>query len=388
MNLALEKNLRINVVSDVAGFDALLTEWETLHAASSASVFQSFTWLRAWWRHLGEGIASCELHIVLIRQHGSLVAIAPFLIQSKKISRLAYQKELRFMGTGISDYMDVILMPGLENTLLRKIASHLGTLWRSIDSINLVEIADESLTRRVLGDELKSYGVGVTVKVCDACPQVELKANWAETLTTLGGKRRRHLQAEFRQLHDNFPIGYECIEDATMLDEALGDFIAMHKQRMAKTGKDGAYADGRLEDFHREVCKEFHKNGWLFLSFLTLGGKRVAAACSYMYKQKTYLHVCGIGEMGDAWRYSPGIVLQCLCIQESIRRGVKTYDFLRGTESYKYRLGAVDFPNWRIEAMRVRTGVRILGAVGNRLGGLRRWSLRHLGTGLQIVSGT
>jgi CelD/BcsL family acetyltransferase involved in cellulose biosynthesis len=37
---------------------------------------------------------------------------------------------------------------------------------------------------------------------------------------------------------------------------------------------------------------------------------------------------------------SPGIVLLTYSIQDAIRRGFRYYDFLRGDETYKYRMGA------------------------------------------------
>jgi CelD/BcsL family acetyltransferase involved in cellulose biosynthesis len=37
---------------------------------------------------------------------------------------------------------------------------------------------------------------------------------------------------------------------------------------------------------------------------------------------------------------SPGIVLLTHSVDDAIRRGFRYYDFLRGDETYKYRMGA------------------------------------------------
>jgi hypothetical protein len=35
-------------------------------------------------------------------------------------------------------------------------------------------------------------------------------------------------------------------------------------------------------------------------------------------------------------------------MEQMFQRGVRTYDFLRGIERYKYELGGVDVPNWTL----------------------------------------
>ena len=75
----------------------------------------------------------------------------------------------------------------------------------------------------------------------------------------------------------------------------------------------------------------------------------------------------GARDMGEAWNHSPGIVFESYCIQEALGRGARVYDFLRGTEPYKYRFGAVDVPNWRISSERVRPSVKVLKPVGEVL---------------------
>lgn len=365
-------SFEIRVIADAAGFDSLEPGWEALHSAADASVFQSFTWLRTWWRHFGEDFPQRQLHIVAIHQEGRLAAIAPFYIESKRLSSLARMRTLRFVGTGISDHLDVILLPGREDALLRALAGHLGNLWKSLDSLSLVEIPDESPVRQILGRELLAAGVKVAVEECDRCPRVPLGATWPDTLAAMRGDNRRRLRSRTERLAGMHAIGYECIDDGGELEEAMTEFVAMHQERLGEKVGRGIYAEERMERFHREACRRFHERGWLFLSFMTLDGKRVLGNCYYLSKGRAYCHVGGALDVGDAWKHSPGIVFESLCIQEAIRRGAGIYDFLRGTEEYKYRFGAVDFPNWRIEAARVRLRVRFLGVLGSRLGALRR----------------
>src|SRR5436853_1039071 len=91
--------------SKISELEWLRPEWEALWArCPGATVFQSPAWLIPWWKHLGRG----ELWVVSIRHHQKLIGVAPFLIhRNSAISA----RELLFLGTGISDYLDLLLEP-------------------------------------------------------------------------------------------------------------------------------------------------------------------------------------------------------------------------------------------------------------------------------------
>ncbi|MBE0605380.1 MAG: GNAT family N-acetyltransferase, partial [Deltaproteobacteria bacterium] len=44
----------------------------------------------------------------------------------------------------------------------------------------------------------------------------------------------------------------------------------------------------------------------------------------------------------------PGLVLIARCIEDALGEGAPEYDFLRGTERYKYDLGGVDRVVYRV----------------------------------------
>ena len=68
MNSPSLSEIKVTTITDPGGFDALESEWEALHAESTATVFQSYAWLRAWWRHFGEPFSTRELHLIEVRQ--------------------------------------------------------------------------------------------------------------------------------------------------------------------------------------------------------------------------------------------------------------------------------------------------------------------------------
>src|SRR5690606_12126623 len=113
-------------VSDAARFGAMRGEWNELLADSrSANPFLTWEWLHTWWKHFGAGPT---LHILTVRagEGGRLVAAAPLRVAGGPLSWLS---RLEFLGTGAagSDYLDVIVRAGYEQTSLGALAAHLAS---------------------------------------------------------------------------------------------------------------------------------------------------------------------------------------------------------------------------------------------------------------------
>ena len=47
-----------------------------------------------------------------------------------------------------------------------------------------------------------------------------------------------------------------------------------------------------------------------------------------------------------------GLLLHSLCLRDALERGYRYFDFLRGNEPYKYRLGGADHQLYRITLSR------------------------------------
>jgi CelD/BcsL family acetyltransferase involved in cellulose biosynthesis len=85
----------------------------------------------------------------------------------------------------------------------------------------------------------------------------------------------------------------------------------------------------------------------LKLYFLDLDDTPVAAVMCFDYDATIYLYNNGYdGKYGSL---SVGLLSKVLTIKESIRRGKRKYDFLKGTEEYKHRLGGKPVPLYRCQ---------------------------------------
>ena len=93
------------------------------------------------------------------------------------------------------------------------------------------------------------------------------------------------------------------------------------------------------ERFFRRLADAALSAGWLALDILEADGRPVAAGFSFVMADTVYLYNSSLD--GDAYHWSPGMVLLAELIKRSIADGLHRLDFLKGNERYKFQLGGV-----------------------------------------------
>ena len=98
--------------------------------------------------------------------------------------------------------------------------------------------------------------------------------------------------------------------------------------------------DETMAAFFREIAEGFLASGRLRLAFLSANGTDVASVFQFRSGTATLLYNSGYDPEHRA--ANPGLVLIARSISQAADEGCTEYDFLRGTERYKYDLGGVD----------------------------------------------
>ena len=99
--------------------------------------------------------------------------------------------------------------------------------------------------------------------------------------------------------------------------------------------------------YFRSLAETMARENLLKLYFLDLDGTPAAAVMCFDYDSTIYLYNNGYD--GRFSSLSVGLLSKVLTIKESIQRGKKKYDFLKGTEDYKHRLGGKPVPLYRCQ---------------------------------------
>jgi hypothetical protein len=114
--------------------------------------------------------------------------------------------------------------------------------------------------------------------------------------------------------------------------ELVEEFIRLHR---AAEGDKGNFMTGTMAGYFREVLT---LPGWHVDALVEPHGRVTAAAFSYEDGRGYYLYNSGYDP--DLRHVAPGIVLLGALIESTADSERAIFDFLKGDEAYKYRLGA------------------------------------------------
>lgn len=325
-------------------FDALADEWALLlRRSASDTLFLTPDYQRIWWRHLGQG----QLSVLTVREAGPgpespLLGVAPLFATERPGQGVVLQT----VGcVEVSDYLDWIAAPGREEEVLEAILYFLaGTDGPGWDRLELCSIPQHSPTLRLLPVVAGRLGWAVQVQVQAVCPVVWLPSTWEEYLSILDRKDRHELRRKLRRAEANQGLNWYIVGAQHPLEDEVEAFLDL----MAKSSRQkAAFLTEPMRAFFRELAQVAWHHGWLQLAFLQWGGHRLAGYFNFVYRNRVLVYNSGLD-----WRADPGlgagVVLTAFLIRHAIAEGREAYDFLRGSEDYKYRFGGKDVGVHRI----------------------------------------
>lgn len=326
--------LRSYVLEGHAALAGLRDEWRSLcEQCPWATPFQTPEWLLACARHHHPQ----QPWTVVVRERGRLIGLAPLFLYKRGLARV-----LAFLGAGGSDYCDVITVPGRERAVLRAMLSALARRRARWDVCELDEVrpAISPLMRVTL-----PRGWSMQVSTQSTCPSLSLPSRVDELSRRVPARHLRRFEQYRRRAASH---GVLTLERATpdTCEHLLDTLFALHDARWHARGKSGGFADPRVRALHREAALQFAKRDALALYALRLDHR--AIACLYGFEgfggfehdRTLYFYLGGFDPA--AATLSPGVLALGLTLEESIRRGLTRFDFLRGGEAYKYWWGAED----------------------------------------------
>src|SRR5690242_5647938 len=125
-------------ISEPAALEALRPEWIELHAECPESTpFQSADWLIAWSRHF----CARGLFVLAVRREGRLVGLAPLFIHRDPGHG---ERQVTLLGNGISDRLDLLVLPGEEAAASRAVFDHLDRCAPQWDSCDFRDLPQDS----------------------------------------------------------------------------------------------------------------------------------------------------------------------------------------------------------------------------------------------------
>jgi len=283
-------------------------------------------WLVTWW-HVFRPVGSLCLRAV--RTNGTIIGVVPLRIEGK---------EAFFIGSDdVCDYLDFVIAPkkerGFFETLIHDVQE------REIEHMNLGLLRPDSTVVTHFVDFLQAREYEVRCERKDVSLELDLPSTWEAYLGALNRKQRHEVRRKLRRVREAGILNYRVVSNPRDVQEGTDLFLDLFRQ---SNGEKATFMNTTMESFFRSIAQATAVQRLLRLGIMELDGRAVAAVICFDYGNTMYLYNSGYdpayGSLGV------GLVCKILAIKDSIERGRNRFDFLRGAEEYKYRLGGKETP--------------------------------------------
>lgn len=278
-------------------------------------------WLKTWWNNFGQGN---NLYLLSVRQDQLTIGIAPLLRRNQTASLIGDQD--------VCDCLDFIVAPGRATEFYNKLLHQLKQ--DGLTRLDLGLIRPDSSAFSGLLPEAEKMGCRVHCEPAATSYELQLPDTWEAYLDSLNGKERHEIRRKFRRLEKAGKVNYRRVDDPTLVNGEMETFLKLFK--MNRPDK-AAFMSAKMNAFFKDLASRLAAWGLLKLFFLELDEKPIATVMCFDYHATRYLYNNGYDSSYAT--LSAGVLSKVLSIKEGLRSGIKTYDFLKGSETYKRRLG-------------------------------------------------
>jgi len=335
----------IDVIDDFASFERLKPDWDEIYQADpDAQIFLSWTWMSQW---IPMSSGSWFILAAKPEPDARYVAIFPLRWRLKE-DKAGFYNEIVMTGNYAADYTGFICRPEFDDRAVSAFARHFKRLnWRRLhlDYVRMTESRSRAFLLN-FSDKRFETKAGSRINKQDninnlLCPSVSLPDQWDAYLATCTSTNmRQKLRRFLRQIEADplFRITHSKGEEVERDLKILLKFWA---------AKWGSRKGDRLSSILKSnftMLRRCAEAGLLFLPMLWRGDQPLGGLASLVDPWKKAIHFYLAGRDESFNDPPPGLVLHAHSIRYAIGQGIKTYDFLRGNEPYKYSFGAKERP--------------------------------------------
>ncbi|MFH8728301.1 GNAT family N-acetyltransferase [Streptomyces termitum] len=323
-------SLRAEVCRDTEGFGRLAPEWTALYGrCSSATPFQSHSWLHSWWVSYGRPGA---LRVVLVRDgRGALVAAAPLMRARGPLPVLTQ------LGGAITDFTDVLLDDGRPDAAAA-LASAVARAARGA-VVDLREVRPGAAAERVFA-HWRGPRRRLPDSLCLELPAVPMEG----LLARIPSGKAQRVRAKLRKVD---ALGIDArIVTAPDVPAALDRLLALHRLQWRGRGVTAEHTSARFAQHLARAVRPMVERGDAMVTEFRLGGDVVAADLTLMSPRLAGGYLYGADPVLRERKVDVAAMLLRHGARETSADGRATLSMLRGSEPYKH--------HWRPDPVRNR----------------------------------
>lgn len=295
------------------------------------SPFTLPVWMRTWWQSFGQDY---ELFLLSARdENGNLHGIAPMMRSADTAYLLG--------NPDVCDYLDFINRPGNEEGILSAFINYAAG--KGIDQIKLHAQRPDAIFFQADKKGVISRNYSISVSDEDWSYEVELPAAWEEYLGRLNKKQRHEVRRKIRKLDNEKPgYSFQVISDPYQIEENSAQFFQLFLQNEEKA----QFMTASMKVFFKNILINCASENLLKMGLLKVDHQTAAAVLFFVYNNRIYLY--NSGYRNDYRELSVGLLSKVFLLKYSLENGFRVYDFLKGQEVYKERLGGLPIPIYQV----------------------------------------
>ena len=319
---------RVEVVRDEAGFLALEPAWNRLVDRTGIDhPFLTHEWMRTWWEAFG---AQSSLYIIQVIAHGETVALAPLQIEPVKMYGFTL-RQIGFLYNAHSPRCDFIVAPGHEYAydLIREHLAGARELW---DVLALSQLPCGSPTLEAL-QPLADQECRTGLWHPEDSPFIPVRGTWDDYFAQRDRKHRSNVRNRLNRLARMGELEFEEFSGLREAEAALEEGLRIEAKAWKGDAGTAILSRPDLHTFYKTLALRAAVRGWLRLSFLRVGTRRIAFDFSLCYKHKIYILKPGYDP--EFAPYSPYNSLCYLKLRKAFDTGITECDFLGVSDPWK-----------------------------------------------------
>jgi CelD/BcsL family acetyltransferase involved in cellulose biosynthesis len=192
-------------------------------------------------------------------------------------------------------------------------------------------------------------GFAENIEDQEPCPVLSIEGAGEELEHLVSTHFRKKIRYYRRAMSRDATVTVDSATEEN-LDELLDALFVLHAARWKRRGLPGVLADETTQSFHRDVARRLLRAGALRMYATRRDERIVAIFYGFAHGGTVYYYLSGYDP--ELEKLSIGTLIVAHAMEQAVRDGAKTFDFLRGAEEYKYAWGATDRMNRRRQLFR------------------------------------
>lgn len=303
-------------IKEFSSFEQLGEErWRALHEqCPSATVFQSWEWLTAWWKTFNPG----ELWLVTAWRSDRLVGVMAGYVDN--------ENTLKFVGEGHSDFGQILY----ENDRVEILAALVEYIFKTADKWRHAQFACV-LNGTALASLLERKGAWVSAAM--PCPRVLFDAKPAQSLLA-----KSSLKRHAKKLSALGSVRVEHFTSSETILPFMDEFFTQHQERWAITRTPSLFTDAKNKQFYRTLAELARQEGAVIFTRISLNEKSVAMHFGFKSQKQLIWYKPTYDPRLAAT--GPGEVLIAELLKKCVADELIGLDFTRGDEPFKLRFSS------------------------------------------------